>query len=279
LDRKETYQLLTALADNEIADPSEREKLFSLLDTDPDYKYEYAVQTLMKSIVKEKSSFIPAPKGLFQKIEFKLKNETIFNKNFQRKSGFFSQPFIKYGTAAAIIFAVFLLIFNWPPPVTQTEFAIEQAGEDNMFVQAKNNFHSILEGKLAPQMTSNKSEEINGFFIQNGVKYSTLIPEFENWQLLGAVVSEDQGEKFAHHVYSSSSGEVAYLFQVDESYIQSHKILRLSENLMEYLDEGNCYSYTENETVILMTKAENNIIAVVSNASPEEINNNFCLIN
>jgi hypothetical protein len=145
-----------------------------------------------------------------------------------------------------------------------------------MFVQAKNNFNSITEGKLVPQLTSQNADEIKNFFNEQGVKYSTLVPNIADWNLLGAVVSEDHGEKFAHHVYVGKKGELAYLFQVDESYLYDHEIISLSEDLIKYLDEGNCYSYNSEGSVTLFTKMDNNICAIVSNGSPKEIENLFC---
>ena len=145
-----------------------------------------------------------------------------------------------------------------------------------MFIQAKNNFNSILNGKLLPQLTSANSEEIKNFFNTNGVKYSTSVPNLKDWKLLGAVVSEDGGEKFAHHVYVGKNGQLAYLFQVDESYIHTHTIVTLSEDLVKYLDAGNCYSSKSEESITLFTKLGNNICAIVSNGNPKEIENTFC---
>jgi len=145
-----------------------------------------------------------------------------------------------------------------------------------MLVQAKNNFNSIKEGKLFPQFFSNNAEEIKNFFNENGVKYSTFVPNAINWILIGAFVSEDQGEKFAHHVYAGKKGELAYLFQVDESFLYSQEIISLSDDLIKYLDDGNCYYYKSEGSVILFTKTDNNICAIVSNGNPEELENSFC---
>ena len=160
--------------------------------------------------------------------------------------------------------------------VEKKDFAVEQLGSKNMFVQAKNNFNAITTGKLLPQLTSQNADEIKNFFNDNGVKYSTLVPNVADWNLLGAVVSEDQGEKFAHHVYVSKDGKLAYLFQVDESYLYNHEIISLSDDLIKYLDDGNCYSYESEGSVTMFTKLDNNICAVVSNGNPKEIENLFC---
>ncbi len=145
-----------------------------------------------------------------------------------------------------------------------------------MYVQAKNNFNSIIEGKLAPQLISANAEEIQKFFNTQGVQYSTLIPAIDNWNILGAIVSEYKSKKLAHHIYMGKHGKLAYLFQVDESYLHSYNIISLSDDLIKYLDEGNCYLSVSNGSVTLFIRMDNNICAVVSNGDPKELENIFC---
>jgi hypothetical protein len=64
--------------------------------------------------------------------------------------------------------------------VEKKDFAVEQLGSKNMFVQAKSNFNAITTGKLLPQLTSQDADEIKNFFNNNGVKYSTLVPNWLN---------------------------------------------------------------------------------------------------
>ncbi|MGQ9643134.1 MAG: hypothetical protein ACUVT3_04685, partial [Ignavibacterium sp.] len=179
--------------------------------------------------------------------------------------------------AIIIIISVVLILFNrtpQQPPVISKD----QLTPDNMFYQAENNFEAIIQGKLAPQIVANNPETIQKYFQARGVKYSTLIPTFKEWKLLGAVVSEDKGEKFAHHVYVGEKGEIVYVFQVDESYLKSHEIISLNENLIKYLDQGNCYIKTGNQKVFLFKKIDHNICAIVSNAPLKDVQNNFCNI-
>ena len=163
--------------------------------------------------------------------------------------------------------------------MSQRILQLEQLGEDNMFVRAKANFQNIIEGRLIPQLTSSNPEEIKNFFTSSGVKYSTLVPEIPGWDLIEAVVSEDRGKKFAHHVYANDEGQIVYLFQVEESYLRTDEIIQLTSELLSFLNQGNCYTAESDNYIILMAKADNNIYAVVSNASLEEISQNFCRIN
>jgi hypothetical protein len=269
--------IISAYIDGEVKDELLEKEILSRINTDKDFAIEYRVHSLVKTLVKEKVAFKQTPIKVRAKI---LKSIGSTIKVQSEKSSFFSdlfeKPSFSFATAFVVILAIALIIINRPGLVEKKDFAIEQLGNKNMFVQATNNFNSIAEGKLLPQLTSQNADEIKNFFNDNGVKYSTLVPTVAEWNLLGAVVSEDQGEKFAHHVYVSEDGKLAYLFQVDESYLYDHEIISLSDDLIKYLDEGNCYSYESEGSVTLFTKLDNNICAIVSNGNPKEIENIFC---
>ena len=272
--------LTAALVDNELHDEGLKSQLVSRMETDADLKYDYKVQSLVKNLIREKVRFRETPEKVRQKVLKKIQPKEIRSRsNASFFSAMFSRPAISFATAVIIVIATVLIIINRPGIVEPIDFAIDQSGEDNMFVQARTNFQSILEGRLAPQLLSSNPDEIKNFFSSSGVKYSTAVPEIPDWGLVGAVVSEDRGEKFAHHVYANNEGELVYLFQVDESYLYTHEIIRISDDLLSYLEEGNCYTSQRDQFVTLMAKTDNNIYAVVSNASPDVISQSFCSLN
>lgn len=273
-------ELITAFVDNEIKDKIEKDEIWNAIKSDKDLEIEYKIQFLVKNLIREKVKVKPTPEDIRAKILKSIRSEeikTVKNKFFL--GDFFGRPAFTFATAVVIIFAVILIILNRPEPIEYRNFALEQHGSNNMFVQAKNNFQSIIQGKLTPQLTSSNPEEIKEFFSKSGVKYSTLVPNLSDWNLVGAVVSEDGGEKFAHHVYADDAGKIIYLFQVEESYLQSHKIVTLSNDLLSYLDQGNCYTEVSDGNVTLLTKVEENICAIVSNEDLAVLENTFCSMN
>lgn len=269
--------MIDAYIDGEITDKSLEQEILSKINNDDNFAIEYRVHSLVKNLVKEKLVFKHTPAKVRAKILKSIGSTTkVPSQSNSFLSDIFEKPSFSFATAFVVILAIVLIIINRPGVIEKKDFAIEQLGNDNMFVQAKNNFNSIIAGKLTPQLTSKNADEIKSFFNNNGVKYSTLVPSFSDWVLVGAVVSEDKGEKFAHHVYADKNGKLAYLFQVDESYLYNHKIISLSDDLIKYLDEGNCYSYISDGSVTLFTKLDNNICAIVSNGNPKEVENTFC---
>lgn len=274
---KEYKELLTALVDGELVSDVKVD-LLNKIEADTDLLYDYKVQLLVKNIVRG-CIFKKTPAALEQKIR-----KQILSAKHKDKFSFDFFPAISrrivyaVGSALAVITAILLLLFNPTPQNNGYNFGFEQQGQDNMFLQARSNFQSILDGKLSPQITTADAQQIKTFFETEGVKYNTIIPELDSYTLVGAVVSEDKGEKFAHHIYADNEGHIVYLFQVNESYIVNKEILKISDALRSYLDDGNCYSYGDAGVATLMIKIENNIFAIVANVSSQKLETQFCNI-
>ena len=277
MDNNELKYQLTALIDGELHDESKSAELKKLIETNPDLKREYEILRFTKTLVQKKCTFHSAPEKLKQRIAKKIRPvENTLPQPLEFLKNIFSQPAFAISGALALILVAVILVISQSSNKEIPDLAAEQYGSENMFIQASSNFNSIVTGKLAPQIVTDDAENIKKFFSANGVEYSTQIPNCENWKILGAVVSEAGGEKFAHHVYANDKGKLVYLFQVDESYLNKSEVIKLSEHMMKYLDEGNCYITSKDDQITLMKKMDNNICAVVSNASKDEIENLFC---
>lgn len=271
-------ELITAYVDNEIKDEKLLNEVSQKIQSDFNLRYEFEVQSLCKRIVKNKVSKVAAPSYLKEKIISEIKPKEA-QKEQKRNFLFdiFYKPSFSFATALVIVVAIVLITINRYNTTTPPEIDLANLKPDNMFVQAVNNYSAILKGQLAPQLVSNNSKEICDFFSHNGVNYSTIVPEFKEWKLLGAVISEDKGHKLAHHVYVGNNNELIYVFQVDEGYINN--IVDLDTDLVSYLDSGNCYSKEINKNLVLFTKIGHNICAVVANNDFENVKNNFCSFN
>lgn len=145
-----------------------------------------------------------------------------------------------------------------------------------MFVQAQNYFYLITQKKLDTQINTSESAEVLKFFQDKGIKYSIVISEIPNQNISGAFISDENGEKFAHIVYSGKNNEMTYLYQIDESYLYSNQFITLTNDFINYLDDGNCSITVTNNQVTLFTKIGSNICAVVSNGNPDTLERTFC---
>ncbi|MCX7611904.1 MAG: hypothetical protein N2043_09990 [Ignavibacterium sp.] len=270
--------LITALVDNEIKDENIQKELNELISSDSQFRYEYDVQSLCKKLVREKVKKVKAPEYLREKILSEIKpKETIAIKKHNFLLNIFYKPAFTFATALVIIISIILIVVNRFDNSKPPEIDFSKLDSDNMLLQAVNNYNLILNGKLAPQYVSDNSKEICNFFSKNGVHYSTIVPEFKEWKLLGAVVSEDKGIKLAHHVYAGKNNQIIYVFQVDKDYV--NKVIKIDSDLLEYIESGNCYSKEYSNNLIILTEIDHNIFAIIANDDFNYVKNNFCSLN
>lgn len=247
---------ITALADGEISDPKEADKLRSKISSDAELAVEYEVQRTVKKIVRNKCAFHACPEH--------LKNQIL--QEIRKKGGksettiFF--PRFTVGIAAAAVILLGMFILNGI--VSSPNLIAEQSGSDNMIVQAVSNFSSIKAGKLTPQIVTADASKIQAFFNERGVQYATAIPTVRGCSLLGGVVSDDKGEKLAHHVYADPEGKLIYVFQADEAHFLLKKTLALSDDLWEKLESEKAYFAERDNFSLAVFRNGKNISTIVS---------------
>lgn len=274
MERSEYFDLVTAYVDNELNNENQVKKIKSLIDSDEDIRYEYQVQSFLKTYVKNKVQFVDTPESLKERIGQVLFNE--LKPEPKRESfietllGFLRRPAYAFGLAVVVI-AAFLVIFLSESSLDK--MAASQRGETNMFVEAKSNFSKILSGSLNLQYQSSNPLAIKEYFKEQGVSYNTVIPRLKDSKIIGAVVSDRNGEKFAHHVYRTNTGKLVYLYQADEKCIKRKKNLNLSDDLVKFIDDGKLYKYEKDGQSFLIWKNQGNICVLVSNENMESLEN------
>ncbi len=271
-----TNEKITALVDNEIKDSIEAEKLKKAISENDKLLFEYNVQSSVKNLLRERFAGQKAPEHLRETVIRSTikshKNSVVETKKSFDIWSIFRSP--QFAFAVLILIAA-VFYFNSDSTVDPVKLFNEQTGNFNMAIQAERNFESIIKGELKVQIASDNPEELKAFFKQNGVNYVCRIPTFEDWNLVGAVVSEDKGQKFAHHVYAGDNGKILYLYQVEKKYFTSDKVLDLSDNMMRYLSDGNVVKVDQSDHNTFMWMSEKNIYSLVSNENTNLIENKF----
>lgn len=262
---------ISSLIDGEINEPKKKEEIIKKIKNDKKLKFEFLTLELLKKTIKDKVS--PAELSVKQKDEILHKIISKQNRfNFLNKLTFIqNKRFITYSTFAVIFIAFALLIFNRPPLNTDTNITLKGSQSQNMFIQAIDNFQNIVSGKMPIQMYSNNPKELQEFFKANGVSYPTRVALVENCNLIGGIVSNFNGVKFAHHIYKDKSGNLLYIFQVDEKYFKDNPKIFITNDLYQYLQNGNQYRLYLGNLLTIMTKVRNNICALISNLPEEKL--------
>ena len=267
-------ELITSYLDNEIKNQEELNNLKSEIDKNPEIDFDLKTEALTKRLVSRKGAVKKTPGNIKKDILEKLSKEK--KSSIQKvsiTSGIYSQKFITYSTVGIILLAFILLLINRPN--LTPENISEQTGNNNMVVLAQSYFENFLNGNNKIQFASDKSDDIKDFFQSQGVEYITFIPSYNNYSLTGASVSEHNGAKFAHHVYTAGNGKYIYILQVHEDYFKGDSIIQLSEDLLNYLRNGNKYVSKKNNFVTVLKKQNANVLAYISNSADGELLDNF----
>lgn len=266
-------ELITSYIDDEINN-LEKNEVIDLIKNNPEYQFEFKSISATKKSIRTRDLKYQTPNFVRDRILTSLYSEPINQKSlFAELIELLSlRPILAFSSFLVIILSIYLFSVNY---LNENLFE-SQSGNQNMYVQAESNFKKILAGELAPQIVTSDIDAIKSLFSSNGVKYDAQIPQFTEWNLFGAVVSEDNGEKFAHHVYVCPSGKnIVYVYQVNLECVTKNKTIELTENFLNALNRGEILVESKNGIVTLFKKSASNIIAVVSNDSPEIIQKNF----
>lgn len=273
--KKDILEEITALVDDQL-NANRKSQLETMIESDNELQKEFHIQSSIKNLLKERFSEQTAPAYLYDSVMDQITSANYSNDYSNNKSVSLKDIFTiiiqpKYAFA---IFAVIAVIFFLSSPfqrLSENDLIEQQSGQFNMWIQANNNFKSIIDGKLTAQIASNDPKKIKKFFKEKGVDYNTKIPVCKNWNLVGAVVSTDKGSKFAHHVYADKNGHLIYVYQVNESYFKSKPVLNLSDDLYTYISQGNVVQKNYKDHVTFLLKSKENIYAVVGNENPQKI--------
>lgn len=278
MHNSDLVELVTSLVDNEIDDEEEVLKINLILQKDENLAIEYNVQKLVKNSLTKRFSHTEAPYYLEDRIHKNIKGEI---KKSIKQNTFYKSLFSTYLKPQFILSAIGLILIVLYFSIQHKslgnyrEIIKSQIGNSNMFVQAMQNFNYLVNGELKVQIASNDSKVIKDYFAYQGVNYQTYIPVFNDLELLGGVVTERNGEKFAHHIYKCKSGKFVYIYQVDENCIKIEKVLHLSNDLINLIDEGKNCAVTLDNNAVIIWKCKQNINILVSNENLNDMKERF----
>ena len=268
---------ISSLIDGEITEPKKVKELTEKINSDKKMKFEFLTHKLLKKTLKDKISSaalsVDQKNELLQKIRPTQKQNNILSK----LSIIQTKQFVAFGTFAVILIALILLIVNRPSVNTRSNIVLEGSRSQNMFIQAVDNFQNIVSGKMPIQMYSDNPQELQKFFKSNGVLYPTKVSIIKNCDLVGGFVSNYNGVNFAHHIYKDKRGNLLYMFQVDQNYFKANPKLFITNDLYQYLQNGNQYRLYLGNLLTIMTKVRNNICALISNLPEEELPDKYKL--
>jgi hypothetical protein len=132
-----------------------------------------------------------------------------------------------YLVAAVVVFALgfgamrFLVRNAQTPPANQTSVhttpnTATDLVEAPLVHDALRNFNAVTSGKISLQYATHSFDDLDQFFRNNGVAFHLVRPRIANTTLLGGVVSEENGKKSAHLVFTHDT-TLVYMWEIEET--------------------------------------------------------------
>jgi len=233
---------------------SERKKIF---------KQEIDAQIFIKSFLDEHLNLQQVRDAVYFRI---IKNfapdqkDEIKKKNIGEKRGL-----VVVSTIAMFILIGILIIIIKPPALSPKEIAAEQFGRDNIFFRLKNNHSFFSEGKFTRDIVFGDEEYLNKYLESSGFENKPVFFSFKAWKIESCSTTEFNGKILANYFYKNADDKYLYVYQVPLSFVEEKNILRLSENLLDFLNSGKCFSNRKGEAVYLLKKSGENFFGYAFN--------------
>jgi hypothetical protein len=190
-----------------------------------------------------------------------------------------SFPVPRYAIALVLVVVLLgagILINNSESPAVLNPY-VAGGSDKSVMVQAVNKFHKILAGDIKPQLKSNNAAEVKSFF-KDKVAFDVYVPVIGDYELLGAVLDEYNGEKLAYIVYSSSDeSEIIYIYETCMSSVKRRE-LELPDPVHAEMVNSKYYMCDEidkNDCTMIMWLKNDVLCASVSNLPKQKMYTSF----
>jgi len=221
-------------------------------------KQEIESQRIIKQIIYENLKIEPLKSVIKFKIAKRyapaLKNE-LGNEVSLEKRGLV----VGATVAMFILIAVLIVIFK-PAVVNPGEFAEQQSGEDNILIQLQNNYSLFNQGLFNESLMLGDTESLKALLSSSGSGNETILISLPGWNFKGFVLTEFKEHKLVNLFYENGNGKFLYSYLVPLNIIEETHTFKLTRNLLEYLESGNCYSSRKANTVYLLKRSVNYIL-------------------
>lgn len=238
------------------------------------FKQEIDAQIFIKSFLDEHLKLQQVRDAVYFRIIRKFAPDhkvEIKKKNIGEKRGL-----VAVSTIAMFILIAILIIISKPPALSPKEIAAEQFGENNILIQLINNHSLFSENKSTRDMVFGNEEYLGKYFESSGFENKPVFFSYKSWEIESGFTTDFNGEKLANYFYKIVDDKYLYVYQVPLSLVEEKKVLKLSENLLDLLNSGKCFSNRKGETVYILKKSGDNIFGYAINKQHRDLMLEIC---
>lgn len=226
----ERAELLSAYLDGQLAG-EELDAVKQDLATDPDLEREFRMIAAVRHTVRDRSAVLreQVPVELERSIRLALGREveaasaaTETSSLLDRILGLIRTPAVAVSLATAALVTVVVLTLDLNQAGQNEPAMIMSASTVDLYNASYDNFQKVVRGEIQLAIQSSDIDRLREFFRREGVQYDVFFPEVAA-ELKGGVVSNHDGQKFAHLVYGVGD-HLVYIFEVDEASVARNNV-------------------------------------------------------
>lgn len=275
---------ITAMLNNELSS-SEREETKRALEGNTTAQRQVAVEGALVTMLRSRRAQLRerVPVDVERRIRIALANERSAQEQpsaslWSRFASLVLRPSIAIPVLGGVAaFVITTTVLKRPQAVGSSERPIptEPVALVDLRTASYDNFASIVRGELKLVHPSSDPQELQSWFTSQGVQYAAVFPSIAA-KLEGGVVSDHNGKKFAHLVYSVND-HLVYMFEVDEASVED-KSVSIDKTVNENLTHGKWHWEEKTGTgTLFMWKSNNVVCSAVSDLRTDELSALFAL--
>jgi hypothetical protein len=181
----------------------------------------------------------------------------------------------RYAFALVLLFVLVGAGLLMQRQTTELNPYITTGSEKSVMVQAMKTFHKILSGDIEPEMKSGDVARIRNF-CKAKTNIDAFVPVIRDYNLIGAMCSEYNGQKLVHLVYSSGD-EIIYIYETELNSLHC-KELELPEPVHYDILRDKyymCDKVDNNECTMILWYKDNVLCASVSTMPKQKMYASF----
>ncbi len=140
-----------------------------------------------------------------------------------------------------------MIIFSSPDQLSTQELANQQKGKNNVFLLLKENYSRYKQGEFDKKIILDNSENIS------------LNSGFSGWNLASAFSLNFNDVAIPHFIYSDQDNETIFAAKFPFKTENGEGEFSLSDDLIKYLKDRNCFSVRQDGIIYLLRLYENHI--------------------
>ena len=262
-------EFLTSYIDGQINDPDTDKKVKTFIEENDVVFKKYRTELLTRNLFRSRLASAELPSATVSKVNISINSliKTASGNQSYAAGEEYSHSFFEYLkkliSAPVVIrkmavpryaFAVVLIILLvgagllMKKGTTELNPFITAGSEKSVMVQAMKNFHKVLSGDIKPEVESNDVNHVKSF-VKNKANFDAYVPSISDYELVGVVCNEYNGQKIAHLVYASGN-EIIYIYETEVNSIHCkqlelpepvhYDILRDKYYMCDQVDEDDC---------------------------------------